>query len=265
MPIRILTLGRPHKQVTFEGLPGKYQDRIQFVVQHHDFYNNEASYLRLAPRSQFYILPEEISNLHQTREYLLQNTATSYDMQMDDDLVFSARRQDEPTKFRPMEDDDFDHMFAAVLDALDEGFALVGVSHREGANRNTEARLESTRQMRIHAFQPKRLRELGVRWDLLRSPGPEDFCMILQLLTRGWMNVVLNDWVHNQGGSNVDGGCSLYRTPDVHADACHHLSELYPDFVKVVQKDTKGSWGGGTRTDVRIQWKKAYDYGRRQA
>lgn len=262
MPLRILTLGRPHKQVTFDNLPDRYKERMEFVVQEQDYYDNEQSYLKLLPRRGFYILPPEIKNLHQTRQHLLENTDTGYDLQMDDDLVFSARRTDEPTKFRPMEEEDFTDMFAGILDALDEGAAFVGVSHREGANRNTERFLYATRQMRVHAFSPKKLRELRVRWDILRSPGPEDFAMLLQLLTCGCANVVLNSWVHNQGGSNVDGGCSLYRTPDVHADACHQLAELFPKFVKVVKKETKGSWGGGERTDVRIQWKKAYEHGR---
>jgi len=35
------------------------------------------------------------------------------------------------------------------------------------------------------------------------------------------------------------------------------LAELHPGLVKVVTKETKGAWGGGTRTDVVVQWKKA--------
>ena len=39
----------------------------------------------------------------------------------------------------------------------------------------------------------------------------------------------------------------------------HELEVLHPDYVTVVDKTTKTSWGGGTRTDVRIAWKKAYE------
>ena len=43
-------------------------------------------------------------------------------------------------------------------------------------------------------------------------------------------------------------------------DRCsNELAALHPDFVKVVEKYTKTSWGGGIRTDVRIAWKKAYE------
>ena len=85
--------------------------------------------------------------------------------------------------------------------------------------------------------------------------------MLLQSLTRGFSNVVLNDYCQNQGGSNTSGGCSTYRTPEVHADACYHLEELFPKFVTVVDKTTKAAWGGGTRKDVRVQWKKALEHG----
>jgi hypothetical protein len=141
-------------------------------------------------------------------------------------------------------------------------YEMAGIVAREGANRITKPYIVTTRQMRVHAYNPQMFRRLGIRWDLLRSPGPEDFCALLQLLTNGYTNVVLNNWCQNQGGSDVSGVCSTYRTPEVHADACRHLAELFPAFVTVVQKVTKTSWGGGERTDVRIQWKKAHQWGR---
>ena len=71
-------------------------------------------------------------------------------------------------------------------------------------------------------------------------------------------NVCLNEWVHNQGGSGSAGGCSTYRTPEIQAEAAHKLHEHHRPFVKVVKKTTKTAWGGGERTDVIVQWKKAY-------
>lgn len=261
MLLRILTLGRPTQQTTFKNLPLKYQRMTEFVIQEGDWHKNASQYEQYLGDAALHILPPEIKNLHQTRQYLLDlnRRLDRVEVQMDDDLVFSARRLDDPSRFRPMLDQDYNNMFAEIEQAA-YSFPLAGLSHREGANRNPQERLFATRQMRVHAFVPKGLHKLG-RWDVLRSPGPEDFAMILQVLTKGYENCVLNDWVHNQGGSNTEGGCSTYRTPAVHSDACHHLAELFPEFVKVVQKETKGSWGGGTRTDVRIQWKKAYEYG----
>ena len=85
----------------------------------------------------------------------------------------------------------------------------------------------------------------------------EDFDVALRLLRAGHDNVILNNWANNQAGSGKEGGCSHFRTPELHAACASKLASLHPGFVKVVQKTTKGAWGGGTRTDVNIAWKKA--------
>jgi hypothetical protein len=40
-----------------------------------------------------------------------------------------------------------------------------------------------------------------------------------------------------------------------------HFGTLHPNIVSVVEKTTKTAWGGGTRMDVIIQWKKALGKG----
>lgn len=263
MDLLILTHQRATRQTTYENLPSEYKKKVTFVVQTSDWEENKQDYLNVARQGQFYLLPPHVDNLHKTRQYLLNDRTTFNDpvqCQMDDDIVFSARRHDDPTKFRAMKAEDYNIMFTSLA-AHAALHGVAGVVAREGANRNTEPYLYTTRQMRLHAFSPRIFRELGIRWDLLRSPGPEDFAMLLQLMVAGRKNCVVNDYCQNQGGSNTAGGCSTYRTLDVHADACHHLAELFPKYVKVVKKQTKEAWGGQERTDVVIQWKKAYKDG----
>ena len=254
MQLYILTHGRVDRQVTYAQLPPSLKERAVFVVQ-------ECEQQLWVDRKvdNILVLPPSVTNLHQTRQYLLDNVHTGKALEMDDDIVFSVRRTDDPTKFGPMQEQDYYDMFTAIGSALDN-YKMVGVVAREGANRNTDTVLVATRQMRLHAYDAEYFKEHNLRWDMLRSPGPEDFAMILQLLTRGEANCVLNQWCQNQG-SNTSGGCSTYRTLDVHHDACHHLAELFPDFVKTVRKKTKGAWGGQERTDVIIQWKKALAHG----
>jgi hypothetical protein len=90
----------------------------------------------------------------------------------------------------------------------------------------------------------------------------EDFDVTLQLLRKGHRNAVLNQWAQDQGTSNAPGGCSTYRTPEVQAAGAYGLQKLHPDFVTVVDKETKQAWGGGVRKDVRIAWKKALESSR---
>jgi hypothetical protein len=67
------------------------------------------------------------------------------------------------------------------------------------------------------------------------------------------------DWAWNQRGSGAVGGCSGYRNNEVQTEAANELHRLFPDFVTVVTKKSKSSWQGmEERTDVRIQWKKAF-------
>jgi hypothetical protein len=146
-------------------------------------------------------------------------------------------------------------MFADINAQLDN-YVHVGVSGREGANYNTDEYDECVRMTRIMAYRADVLVDQDIRFD--RVPVMQDFDVTLQLLRKGYPNRVLNWIVHNQNGSNTDGGCSLIRTDEVQAAAANRLAELHPGFVTVVKKQTKKAWGGKERTDVRIGWKSAY-------
>ena len=149
------------------------------------------------------ILPEEVQKIAAVRHWLVHRNDELGNkiVMMDDDMVFAARRTDDPTKFRHMEDEDYDTMFEALRDALGE-YAHVGISHREGANRNTNKFVECSRQMRVLGYQRNILRAEAVTG---RTKVMEDFDVTLQLLRRGMPNRILNSWVHNQGGSDTRG------------------------------------------------------------
>jgi len=48
---------------------------------------------------------------------------------------------------------------------------------------------------------------------------------------------------------------------EVQSQGAERLKELHPDVVEVVEKETKTAWGGATRKDVKVQWKKAFKTG----
>ena len=176
---------------------------------------------------------------------------------LDDDLQFFVRREDDPTKFRAGEPDEFLQMFKQIETNLAK-YPLVGIASREGGNRITDQYQYDTRILRLLAYDPKVLIKHDIKFSDI--PVMEDFHVALSLLRAGYHNLVLNNYCHNQFGSGLEGGCSEYRTPEVQASAAHELKRRHPDFVKVVTKETKTAWGGGTRTDVQIQWKKAFNH-----
>jgi len=249
MNIVIPTLGRSTRQITYENMPKKWKNQTTLVVQHHENGDYDP-YLRL-------VLPKHIKDIASTRHYLVHQHPfdSQYICMLDDDLVFSARREDDPTKFRNMQPDDWDNMFYHMEKAL-KSYAHVGVSHREGANRCTDEFIYTSRQMRVLAFDKNVLRQHNLGYG--RIPVMEDFDMTLRLLRLGYPNCILNSWVHNQGGSDVSGGCSTFRTPEMQEEAAKKLAAFHPGFVKVVKKKTKTSWNGEERTDVTVYWKRAF-------
>lgn len=249
MKIYIPTCGRSDNQVTWDNLPYDVKERTTLVVQAREAGRYDESKYRLL------VLPPEIESIGPTRQYLVKNCPSRYMVMLDDDLDFATRRSDDPTKFAPATDPDVRHMLRTIEDSLMEGYKLVGVSGREGANRDTSQFKEATRQLRVHALDVEFFTRVhSPRFD--RVEFMEDFDFLLQLLELGYPNRVLNGWVHNQrGGSNAKGGCSTTRTLGKHNDAARKLAAFHSNYVRLVMKDS-GNWGG-TRLDVNVSWKKA--------
>jgi hypothetical protein len=248
MDIYIHTAGRVAEQPTYTAL---YDAGLRpiLVVQSRE----RIAYANAWPSAPMIVLPSSITTLSPTRQWLLEQAKGKFVL-MDDDLRFFVRRTDDPTKFLPATKTNLKNMLTAVEKALAQ-YAHVGICAREGGNRMT-ADAECTRMMRVLAYNKKMMPKTA-RFD--RLPTKQDFDMTLQLLRAGLPNLVLHRYVHDQFGSNTAGGCSEYRTDDMMVASAHGLKKLHPEFVTVVEKETKVAWGGGTRTDVRIAWKKAYE------
>ena len=203
------------------------------------------------------VLPESITTIAPTRQYVHDFLAGEKYVMMDDDLHFFKRRTDDPTKFTDITPDELSSMFGEIMRALDKN-PHVGIAGREGGNRITYPAIPNTRIMRLLAY---RRSEVMARFDDMEVM--EDFHVALSMLRAGKPNLVLNNYCHNQAsGSNAPGGCSHFRTAELHARNARFLAKLHRPFVSVVEKETKTAWGGGVRTDVRIQWKAAYESSR---
>ena len=202
------------------------------------------------------VLPSEIRQLSPTSDWLVHHCpGDSKVVFLDDDLHFFVRRGDDRTKFRAPAEGDLKSMMQALARTLDT-HVHAGIAPREGGNRNTEHILYNTRIMRVLAYR----RDYLQTHDLHFTPliVMEDFHMNLQILESGQNTVLLNNWCSNQSeGSDAPGGCSVYRTDGVQTASAMLLQQLHPKYVRVVEKETKTAWGGGTRTDVIVQWKRA--------
>lgn len=249
MDIYILSSGRPDRQTTLDNLPSFWRDRVTLVVP-----EKEARAYK-----KYRILTCPLMGIGHTRQFVIDQGGRDIFM-LDDDLVFAARRTDNPTKFRDATDIELMEMFNDVQRQLHD-YPAVGVATREGGNRNTDRYAYNTRLLRALAYRGDILRKNKVRFD--RLPVMEDFDVALQLLSLGLPNCCINWVVQNQNGSNLPGGCSQYRTNIVQAKAARMLQEFHPDVVRIVEKATKGKGMWASRVDVNVQWKQAYAIGSR--
>ncbi len=251
MDLYIHSAGRVTQQPTYTALKRASLEPI-LVVQ-----KAEAKAYRAAwPDATLLTLPAGVTTLSPTRQWLLNQSRKGKFVLLDDDLRFFARRVDDRSKFLPVSPKQLRRMFADIEAALDS-YAHVGICAREGGNNMQEDNVAG-RMMRVLAYNGPRIPK-NARFD--RLPTKQDFDMTLQLLRAGLPNLVLHEFCHDQNGSQATGGCSVYRDEEMMVESAHALARLHPEFVKVVEKKTKGAWGGGTRVDVRISWKKALEAG----
>lgn len=150
--------------------------------------------------------------------------------------------------------------FAEMKANIRAGFGMVGVTYQsqiwQVSRRSFTHRVQGpTRLWGIYALNAKMARKFKFRFDHLRCM--EDFDYNLQLLRSGVPTCAMTGHCWSQPGSNVDGGCSTYRTALVQKDAAVGLSERHSEYVKLVEKES--GWGGGLekRFDCRISWQKA--------
>lgn len=245
MEIFIPSLARPNRQETWENLPESLRERTRLLV--------DESELHAYKKYPCVALP--FRGIGKVRQWAIENAHEKVVM-LDDDLRFAMRRTDEPTKFRPATSQEVAKVFEYLEQCL-SSYAHASVATREGGNRDPSDYLYNTRLLRVLAYRADVLRMENISFD--RLPVMEDFDVTLQLLRKGYANVVLNWAVQDQLGSNLSGGCSTYRSLEIQKEAAYKLRDLHSDFVTVVTKQTKTAWQGQERTDVRIQWKKAFE------
>lgn len=257
MDIVIPTFGRPHKQVTLPQLVDAGL-HVNLVVQTRE----QHLYDHWGEWATVWVLPPHITTIAPTRDFIIEHIGKSNEIVMlDDDLQLYIRRNDDRTKLRVPTPTEI-ALGLSLMDNLLSAYAHVGWAAREGANRNINEFIINTRIMRILGYNRDMLLRENIHFSDIEFMS--DFHVNLSLLEKGYKNVVQNSFAHNQGASDAPGGCSTYRTPAGLAASAATLAKLHPGVVKVVQKATKTAWGGGERTDVTIQWKKAYQQSQRK-
>ena len=211
-------------------------------------------------------IPDRVpQRLPSQRQYVMEEWAKlgySYIWLMDDDLQYFKRNEE--NLLRKASTEEIEEMFLSMREHLNE-ISMVGISTRLGNNRIVSDYDEINRVTRSYAIASDVFKKVGATFAPFEPFTAEDFNITLQFLQKGYKNRILHTFAQEDvGGSNAEGGCSLYRTAEVQRRTSFWLAETYP-CVKIKGKYCKGSWGlqeladgRNYRVDVIVQWKQAY-------
>lgn len=173
-------------------------------------------------------------------------------LMLDDDLHFYTRVSRADWHLRYSTPEQVRDAVSWVENALDS-YAHAGISAREGNNRLKDDPVLATRPLRALAYRTEDFNSLEHgRVDIM-----EDFDVTLQLLYRGQPNAVSSFYAQAQTQTQDTGGCSDYRTHEVHAASVKKMAELHPGIVRLREKKNKSGGEFGSRLEATIYWKKA--------
>lgn len=206
-----------------------------------------------------------VNSIADKRQWILENVKDDVFM-LDDDMVFYRRPSQKHRTFdgrwkaKPgyktlsldyVDDEGVKALFEDLEVALEDAPA-VGISSRFGNDLEPlDVRYAANRLMHGFGYSRKTLRDLKFKFNAVAFR--EDFHMALTLLRAGHASYQRYDWCVAPGAYGAEGGCSSERTVAKSDAAAETLAALHPGFVRVVEKQYKGT----PRKEVVVSWKKA--------
>lgn len=266
--IYIPSMARPDIQRTFKRLPQELKAFTKIVVPAKE----EAEY---ADRwGTDYVLPCPVGGIARTRDFILEHALAvghPYIVMLDDDVVLQKRRgemikgQKVPgiTNCDPSE---YPEAFAWIEEKL-KVYAHCGWGLRFNGFAQPGDEQSPARMMHCLAYNMQVIRDTGVRFCNGVDPSihsMDDFNMTLQLLTKGYPNVISLVYRASPAPSNSRGGASTWRTLETQNASARKMKELFPNFVEMRLKDNWPGMEGAEMYDITAKWRKALEFGRSQ-
>jgi len=285
--IYIPTYGRIDSQLTYHGLPDKWKEKtILVIAASEEDKLQELGYKTAVCPCQGPAPAGEDSikyGISPTREWIHGHAGKHKYAVMDDDIqtflyeatpeekaagdpkkavinypVNSKGERGQPAKGY---EDYFDRMMSKMSSHLNEvvtaGLDNVWTFPKDSSHQY------NFRQTIIHFINGETFPD-GIDWVSIKLA--EDYYVLLQLMTKGYQNIIEHRFRIGASGTQTTGGCETYRTIDNHNEAMHQLQAAFPDFVKLRPKAVKsGPWTGQDKLAATISWKKAYESSQKKA
>lgn len=269
LQVFIPTRGRVDQQITLRSLPPDVREKTVLVCPKEEQKPLMEKYKHLG--MQVYSQPSRIKNIADKRAFILKDLAPSAGVHraimLDDDLYFFGRcpAQDRVwsggmwkpkpgKKLFSREHANDEQLTKAFIrwNELLEQFAHAGMADRAGTHVVYEELIYNGRMMYAIGYDVDTFKK-EVQAGAKRMRFREDFDYTLQLLRKGYENRVIVHHVTGAGGYHAKGGCSDERNVEESNKEAEKLAALHPGFVRVVDKDYKGT----PRKEVVVSWKKA--------
>lgn len=205
------------------------------------------------------VMAHDVEGIRATRQWIMDQNVDSKVIMVDDDLRFSTRRLDDPSKFASATPPHVTTIFNRLELMLDQ-VPLAGLAERSGANRMSAKDIPvsmSKRLFSVQAIDNDWFHRANMSY---RIEFMSDFDLTLQCLFKGYPSALLTSHAKDStSGSNAPGGCSIDRTGEALDRSARELARLWPDFVTL--REAKEWKGIGPRTDVRVAWAKTAQAG----
>lgn len=260
--IYLPTRGR-ERQRTLEAMPENIRKRVVVCVNDQKEERARGSRIMDDYGTELMVLPRSVDHIAKAWQAIMDQAKEPFFI-VDDDLGFMYRgpRRKEGDGYTLPSMNGNEKLFTYAFEKMEkilsnDHIAMTGLSTRPFCWRTKTEVTNFTRHTQVYGYDPVKVRDVKARfvgkWPLAQS----DFHMQLQLIAAGYVTQCLNVYCSDQAGSGAEGGASLYRTLDALAESARWLEKRWPGIVTAVERTTKGSFGGGTRVDVRVQWQKA--------
>lgn len=253
----IFTRGRPEKQKTLRELPAIMKPTTILMCPESEAEQLEQYGVKIRA------IPDDMIGIHWARQTAVEDCPTRHCFMLDDDLGFNRRRPDDPKKMKVTKVQDRAQMWQWVCnEAKRLKWGMIGIGSKQ--NNNSKPNIQyNSRITNAYCVDCELLQAMGIEFSAFELM--EDFHVTLALLTNGIPNIVNNQFGWQQGTNNDPGGCSLYRTAELQEKSARRLAARYPDYVKLLYKESSLWKDMEKRVDVHVQWNKAYEDNRSKA
>jgi len=247
----IPTIGRENSQITYSNIPDSWKSKVVFVIQEkdasYDFFKDK-NVVTTANSIGIAKTRHEIAKLGKGKKYAI----------LDDDIEFLIRPDPTTNSKRKVTDKEFDEAMTLMSTWLDlPSVVSTGLAATWSPYPSEWVETECFRPCCNVFYNGNTLPVDKINWDYLEVS--EDFWVMMQILDLSLKNKISFKFFINSGASQKSGGCSGYRTLDLHNDCFKKLKEKYPKYVSLKEKIVKsGGFSNVPQIKGVIQWKKLY-------